>query len=216
MARSATPDAGKPYLIGIAGPSCAGKTELGQRLAVLLPAPILALDNYYLDRSDYPAQQRSQFNFDVPESLDHDLFLAHVRALSLGEEVARPVYDFTTHTRTRTTKLIRPGPFVIVEGLFLFHWEDVRALIDTCVFVDLDDRTCLGRRIFRDVNERGRAPEAVIMQFAQTVRPMAEKYVRPTQKFAGVVLCGDDPIDSSVAAVMAHVDRCAYRRAVGT
>lgn len=216
MAGRASSYVAKPYMIGVAGPSCAGKTELAERLSVLLPAPVLALDNYYLDYSERPLNERAQLNFDIPESLDHDLFRAHVLALSRGEEIARPVYDFTSHTRTRATKPVKPGPFVIVEGLFVLHWEDVRSLLDTRVFVDLDDRTCLGRRIFRDVNERGRTPESVIIQFSQMVRPMAEKYVRPTRSFADVVVFGDDPIDASVAVVMAHVDRTAYKRAVGT
>jgi DNA-damage-inducible protein J len=35
---------------------------------------------------------------------------------------------------------------------------------------------------------------------------MAEKYIRPTRAFADVAVCGDDPIEASVAAVMAHVE----------
>ncbi len=42
---------------------------------------------------------------------------------------------------------------------------------------------------------------------------MAERYIRPTHAFADVVVCGDDPIDASVAAVMAHVDHNAHRHA---
>jgi uridine kinase len=201
----------KPYLIGIAGPSCAGKTELSRRLASVLAARVLPLDAYYIDLAHLPLEQRAQSNFDVPTMLDHDLFLAHLTALALGREIARPVYDFATHTRSAATELLAPARFIIVEGLFLLYWEDVRQLLGTSVFVDLDDKTCLERRVFRDVQERGRTPESVIWQFGETVRPMCKQHIRPTQKFADVVVRGDDPIDRSVAAVMAHIGKHAQR-----
>jgi uridine kinase len=201
----------KPYLIGIAGPSCAGKTELARRLAATLATRVLPLDAYYIDLAHLPLEQRAQNNFDVPTALDHDLFLAHLAALAAGREIARPVYDFATHTRTAATELIAPAPFIIVEGLFVLYWEDVRRLFGAAVFVDLDDKTCLDRRILRDVKERGRTPESVLWQFGESVRPMCEKYIRPTHKFADVVVRGDDAIEHSVAAVMAHIDRNAHR-----
>ncbi len=203
----------KPYLIGIAGPSCAGKTELSRHLARLLSAAILPLDCYYFDLSHLPLEQRARHNFDIPSALDHDLFLQHLQMLHRGEPAPRPVYDFATHSRTGRVEVVKPGRFIIVEGLFVLYWEDVRNTFATRVFVDLDDKTCLDRRILRDVKERGRTPESVILQFTETVRPMAEKYIRPTHAFADVVVCGDDPIDASVAAVMAHVDHNAQRHA---
>ncbi len=203
----------KPYLIGIAGPSCAGKTELSRRLARLLSAAILPLDCYYFDLSHLPLEQRARHNFDVPDALDHDLFLRQLQMLHQGQDIPRPVYDFAAHSRTSKVEMVKPGRFIVVEGLFVLYWEDVRNTFGTRVFVDLDDKTCLDRRILRDVKERGRTPESVVLQFTETVRPMAEKYIRPTHTFADLVVRGDDPIEASVAAVMAHVDHNAHRRA---
>jgi uridine kinase len=199
------------YLIGIAGPSCAGKTELSRHLARLLSAAVLPLDCYYFDLSHLPLSDRARSNFDVPDALDHELFLSHLTALHQGHEIPRPVYDFATHSRTDKVDIVKPGRFIIVEGLFILYWEDVHHVFGTKVFVDLDDKSCLDRRIQRDVKERGRTPESVIFQFSETVRPMAEKYIRPTHRFADLVVCGDDPIDRSVAAVMAHVDQNSSR-----
>lgn len=196
-----------PYLIGIAGPSCAGKTELTRQLSRLLTATVLPLDCYYRDLSHLPLEERARQNFDMPDALDHELFARHLADLSAGREIARPVYDFSIHSRTGSNEIVKPGPYIIVEGLFVLYWESVRSLLHTKAFVDLDDKTCLDRRILRDVKERGRTPESVILQFSETVRPMAEKYIRPTHTFADVVVCGSDPIEASVAAVMAHVDR---------
>ena len=196
-----------PYLIGIAGPSCAGKTELTRHLSRLLSAAVLPLDCYYFDLSHLPLDERARHNFDVPNALDHDLFLFHLKGLRAGRAIERPVYDFSCHARTRKVEIIHPGRYIIVEGLFVLYWEDVRQQLGTKVFVDLDDQACLERRIERDVRERGRTAASVTAQFNQTVRPMAERYIRPTHASADLIVCGDDPIDASVATVMAHIDR---------
>ena len=197
----------RPYLIGIAGTSCSGKTKLARHLSRLLSAVILPLDCYYFDLSHLPLDERAHCNFDIPEALDRELLLAHVAGLSQGQEIPRPVYDFAVHARTSQVEIVKPGRYVIVEGLFSLYWEEARKLFGTKVFVDLDDQKCLERRISRDVRERGRTPESVLQQFNGTVRPMAEAYIRPTRGFADLTVRGDDPIDRSLARVMAHVNR---------
>ena len=44
----------KPYMIGIAGPSCSGKTSLAKELKLHLPAQavIIGMDSYYCDLSE--------------------------------------------------------------------------------------------------------------------------------------------------------------------
>jgi uridine kinase len=196
-----------PHLIGVAGPSCAGKTELARALADRLPAPIISLDSYYVDLVHLPFEERPRTNFDVPESLDKDLFVNQLRQLSRGEEIHVPVYDFTRHIRASETKSVRAGEFVIVEGLFALYWEEVRALLGTKVFVFADDDICFGRRLERDVRERGRTPESVREQYDSTVRPMAETYILPTRRFADLVLSGTDPLEQSVRAVLTRANR---------
>ena len=107
----------RPYLIGVAGPSCAGKTELSRGLAAQLPAIVLPLDCYYIDLADRPLEERARFNFDEPEALDQVLFLRHVRALSAGLAIERPVYDFATHTRTSKVEPVLPGKFHCRGGI---------------------------------------------------------------------------------------------------
>ncbi len=195
----------RPYLIGIAGPSCAGKTELSRHLAVRLPAVVVPLDSYYVDLSSRPMEERVRFNFDEPAALDHALFFEHLQALSQGSEIERPVYDFTTHSRTNRVECVRPGRFIVVEGLFVLYWDDVRALFGTKVYVDLPDGPCLERRINRDVRERGRTVESVRRQYAETVQPMAALYVHPTKNFADVIVAGDNLIERSIEAVTTHI-----------
>ncbi len=196
----------RPYLIGIAGPSGAGKTTLAQRLARELQAPILALDYYYRGLDAMPLAERARVNFDHPAALDRGLLLEQLAALAAGAAIRVPVYDFARHTRTSETVPLRAAGFTIVEGLFALHWEDVRALLGTRVFIEADDAVCFARRLERDTRERGRSAESVREQYVQTVRAMAERYVLPARVFADVVVSGTEPLEDCAAAVLAHVE----------
>jgi uridine kinase len=195
------------YLIGVAGPSGAGKTYLATQLAAALQGSVLALDRYYRDLSHLPLEERARVNFDAPEALDHGLIVEQVARLRNNETVHLPVYDFASHTRTRRTEVLRPWHVVIVEGLFTLHWPSLRELLGTKVFVDMNDEVCLMRRQARDVRERGRTPESVVEQYAAIVAPMAQRYVRPGIVFADVVVSGTESVDDGVSRVLAHYER---------
>ncbi|MBN2311157.1 MAG: uridine kinase [Candidatus Hydrogenedentes bacterium] len=193
-----------PYLIGIAGPSCAGKTVLAHALAARLARRqpvILPLDMYYADLAGVDPAARSRANFDTPDALDWPLVMAHVTALARGRAIAMPVYDFVHHTRAADTRPLGPGRIVIVEGLFALAHPELRALYDTRVFVTAPDAVCLARREARDVRERGRSAESVRTQYAETVRPMAQRHVLPTQRFADFVVSGDEAFEAAVEQI---------------
>lgn len=197
----------RPFLIGIAGASCSGKTELSNSLSERLGAPVLSLDSYYLDLAHMSLAERARINFDEPSSLDGPVICAQVADLAEGRAIEKPVYDFACHTRTPETVRVVPGAFVIVEGLFTLHWPELRRLFGVRVFIDVPDHVCFERRSRRDVVERGRTPESVLMQYDQTVRPMASLYVLPTRRFADVVVSGEEPIERSTQTVLAFVNK---------
>jgi uridine kinase len=195
----------RPYLIAIAGPSGSGKSELARNLAATLDAPILSIARYYNDAAHLSMEERLRLNFDDPSLLDQELLRQQIGSLLRGEEIAMPVYDFRNHVREPRTAPVRAAKFAIVEGLFALYWENVRQLAGTKVYVDAPDEICLGRRMERDVCERGRAAESVIEQYATNVRPMAELYVWPTRAYADVVVSGCQPVELSAQTVLAHL-----------
>lgn len=194
----------KPYLIGIAGPSGSGKTTLAARVAAELGGTVLSLDSYYFDLSHQPLDVRALTNFDHPDTLESELLARHLRELREGRSIEQPVYDFATHTREARTALVRPAGFIIVEGLFTLYWEHVRSLFRTTVYVDLEDQVCYSRRLDRDIRERGRTQSCVDRQYRDTVRPMAEQFIRPTRELADIVVRGDEPLAESTRRVVAH------------
>ena len=108
--------------------------------------------------------------------------------LRRGEEILCPVYDFTVHNRSDETILIKPERVIIVEGILIFENKELRDLMDIKIFVDTDADVRICRRIKRDVNKRGRSLESVIAQYQETVKPMHEKYVEPSKKYADIVV----------------------------
>ena len=178
----------RPYIIGIAGASCSGKTELAKRLAQSLGAVVCALDSYYRDLAHLEMAERARQNFDIPDALDHQLLCEQISALARGEIIRKPVYDFTRHVRSLETEVLEPAPIVVVEGLFTFYWQPLRDLLNLKVFIQTKDDICLQRRMERDIRERGRTPESVRLQFEETVRPMTHLHIDPTRSFADVVL----------------------------
>ncbi len=192
-------------IIGIAGSSGSGKSELSRRLSAATGAPVVSLDSYYRDLTHLPLEARAETNFDEPASLDDSLLLAQCSALAGGQAIDVPHYDFSCHTRVPGTQHIQPGDIVIVEGLFTLYWNDLRHLLHASIYVDLEDETCYARRLARDVRERGRTPESVEHQYLTTVRPMAEQYIWPTRRHADLIIRGDAQLDESVATVLSFV-----------
>jgi uridine kinase len=198
------------HLVGIAGASGSGKTTLAHALAEsLVDAAVLPMDAYYRDLAHLDRSARERWNFDAPEAIDWEPFVAGLRDLQRGETVQRPIYDFTTHTRQPTTEPVEPRPFLLVEGLLVLHHPVVRALLDTRVFLEVDARTAVDRRVARDCRDRGRDPDAVRAQYARDVQPMFDRYVRPTARWATLTLSGTDPVETSLLRLLEQLGRTA-------
>ena len=172
---------------GISGGSGAGKTTLTRRLVERLgpdDVSVLAFDAYYRDQGHLSPADRALVNYDHPDSLDHERFAADVEALRSGRDIASPVYDFATHTRTSEVVIVEARPVVIVEGILLLSFSEIATHLDLAVFIDVPEQVRLERRIKRDVVERGREPDDVRRQFAATVAPMHDEYVEPYRHLA--------------------------------
>ena len=177
-------------VIGIAGGSGSGKTTLMKNLVQQFQGEVSVVshDNYYKRHDDMTYEERSQINYDEPAAFDTELMVRQLQQLRNGESVLCPVYDYTVHNRSDETVVIEPKRVIIVEGILIFADAALREEMDIRIFVDTDADIRLCRRIKRDVNKRGRTLESVLNQYQQTVKPMHEKYVEPSKKFAHLVV----------------------------
>ena len=181
---------GKILVLGIAGGTGSGKTTLMKNLIERFAdhVTVLSHDNYYKRHDELTYEERCQLNYDEPAALETDLMAAHLDKLRSGEAIDCPVYDFTVHNRSNETVHIVPRPVIIVEGILIFENQPLRDLMDIRIFVDTDADVRLCRRIKRDVNKRGRSLESVLQQYQETLKPMHEKYVEPSKRFANIVV----------------------------
>ena len=177
-------------VIGIAGGTGSGKTTLMKNIISKFEdqVTVVSHDNYYKRHDGMTYEERSQINYDEPDAFDTDLMVQQLQQLRKGESVLCPVYDYTVHNRSDETVQIEPKRVIIVEGILIFADEALREQMDIRIFVDTDADVRLCRRIKRDVNKRGRTLESVLTQYQQTVKPMHEKYVEPSKKYAHLVV----------------------------
>ena len=177
-------------VLGIAGGSGSGKTTLMNNIVSRFTEDITVLshDSYYRRHDDMTYEERCQLNYDEPAALETELMVRHLDSLRNGEAIDCPVYDFTVHNRSDATQRIEPSRIIIVEGILIFENEALRDLMDIRIFVDTDADIRLCRRVKRDVNKRGRSLESVLTQYQQTVKPMYEKYVEPSKKYAHILV----------------------------
>ena len=177
-------------VIGIAGGTGSGKTTLMKNIMNRFGdvVTVLSHDNYYYRHDELTYEERCKINYDEPAALETDLMALHLNQLRHGMAIDCPVYDFTQHNRSGETTRIEPKNVIIVEGILIFENQPLRELMDIRIFVDTDADVRLCRRIKRDVNKRGRTLESVLTQYQETVKPMHEKYVEPSKRFADIVV----------------------------
>ena len=177
-------------VIGIAGGSGSGKTTLMKNLVEKFGdhVTVVSHDNYYKRHDELTYEQRCLINYDEPDAFETNLMAQHLDCLRQGQAIDCPVYDYTVHNRSNEVVRIEPRPVIIVEGILIFTDEALRELMDIRIFVDTDADVRLCRRIKRDVNKRGRSLESVLTQYQETVKPMHEKYVEPSKKYANLIV----------------------------
>ena len=181
----------RPLMIGIAGGTGSGKTTVARRVAAALSDSSVAfveMDSYYRSHIGLTMRELHHLNWDHPDAFDLDLFVAHLDAMSRGEPVEKPVYDYTVHARSAETIGIGKVDVVVVDGILLFTDERIRQRLDVKVFVDADADIRLVRRIKRDIASRGRPLEEILEQYVNTVRPMHMQFVEPSKRWADVIV----------------------------
>ena len=196
-------------VIGIAGGTASGKTTLMKNLINEFGGQVTVLshDNYYKRHDDMPYEERCKLNYDEPAAFDTSLMVYHLDQLRHGYSVECPVYDFTVHNRSDETIRLVPCRVIIVEGILIFENEDLRNLMDIRIFVDTDADIRLCRRIKRDVNKRGRSLESVLEQYKNTVKPMHDRYVEPSKKYADLVVPEGGKNQVALNMIIGHIRR---------
>ncbi len=188
----------------VAGPSSSGKTTFSHRLSVQLRSfglhpHLISMDNWFVNRDKTPVDEDGNYNFDVIEAIDLELFNDDMCDLLDGEEIELPTFDFKAGKRTYTGRKMRldDNDILIIEGIHGLNPRSTQELPDenkfkiyisalTSLNVDEHNRipssdTRLLRRMVRDARTRGYSAKETIANW-KSVRESEEKYIFPYQQ----------------------------------
>ncbi|MBI1220979.1 MAG: uridine kinase [Bacteroidetes bacterium] len=196
------------YLIGISGGSASGKTSFIQALSQLFDNEelcILSQDNYYKEKFEQECDENGKINFDLPNCIDMKSFLNDIRQLKAGKSIRRKEYQFQLEGNDTREIITNPSPVIIVEGLFLLHFEEIFNELDLKIFIDAQDSIKLQRRLERDIKERGVPREQVIYQWENHVLPSFHKYLAPFRDEADIIINNNEHFLTSLQVISDHI-----------
>ena len=181
-----------PYIIAITGGSGSGKTFLCNKLIREFgEEKILKIevDSYYKNLVHLKMEEREKNNFDHPDAFEFDLLYEDLNKIKNSKKINIPLYDYKTHTRKNEYRLIdREYNIILLEGIFSTYKTNIRNMLYLNTFIDISNRIRKNRRIKRDKQKRERTLESIEYQYSNTVKPMYEKYVEPTKKYADLII----------------------------
>lgn len=197
-------------LVLIAGPSSSGKTTTSKKLSLYLKNKginpfVLSTDDFFKNRIDTPKNENGEYEYDIPEALDIDLFNEKLTSLIKGEETLLPTYNFLTGEKEykHPPVSLKNRDLIIVEGIHTLNEmltskidrkNKLKIYISPFTPLDLDRHNHVStvdlrliRRLVRDYRTRGYNAEETLKNW-RVVRRSEEKYIFPYQKEADIVL----------------------------
>lgn len=193
----------------IAGPSSSGKTTFSHRLGIQLrtlgmKVHTIGVDDYFVNREDTPRDENGDYNYEILEALDVELFNRDMTALNNGEEVELPHYNFKTGKREYKGNKIKlnEGDVLVIEGIHCLNDKLSYSLEKKCKFkiyisalttLNVDEHNRIPttdgrliRRIVRDARTRATSAEETIARWP-SVRRGEENHIFPYQEEADVM-----------------------------
>jgi len=195
-----------PKIVLIGGGSSSGKTYITSRAVKLVSDPkevtVISFDDYYKPYSDLSLEERMKVNYDHPEAFDWPLLKKQIEALKKGQSIEKPIYDFASYTRSEKTETIIPKKVIVFEGIMALEKASIRNSADLKLFVACSPERRFLRRLIRDHTGRTNRPyDYIIKQYFDTVKPMFDMYVEPTQVYSDSIIYNEGTEESESKAV---------------
>ena len=188
------------FIVGITGGSGVGKTTLIEGLKTEFSGRVstFSLDNYYLPKDEQSKDENDVVNFDLPTALDIHKMNADLNELKSGKAINQKIYQFNNPSNVDSYFKIEPSELLIVEGLFVMHYEFCKNLLDYSVYLSVNRKLQLERRLLRDVKERNYSETDVMYQWENHVIPSYENFVKPYKEEADLIITNNDKFDENI------------------
>eukprot|EP00192_Tetraselmis_astigmatica_P003476 CAMPEP_0117693736 /NCGR_PEP_ID=MMETSP0804-20121206/27046_1 /TAXON_ID=1074897 /ORGANISM="Tetraselmis astigmatica, Strain CCMP880" /LENGTH=590 /DNA_ID=CAMNT_0005507323 /DNA_START=73 /DNA_END=1843 /DNA_ORIENTATION=+ len=169
-------------IVGLAARQAgSGKSAFSAKVKKLIPGvAVMSMDNYN------DGSLVIDGNFDDPRLTDYDTLLDNLRGLREGKAVQVPIYDFKTSSRVGYNTVEVPSSrIIILEGIYALS-SRLRDLIDLRVSITGGVHFDLVKRVLRDIDRSGQAPQEIIQQVSDTVYPMYKAFIEPDLALAHI------------------------------
>lgn len=196
-------------IILIGGGSASGKTFIIQEVTKLVGESNIthiSIDDYYNKVDNMPIEDRRKINYDHPRAFDWKLFRLHLEELKKDQTIEKPIYDYKILNRSDKTETIVPRKVILVEGITALVDKKCRDLANLKIFINASRERRLIRRIERDQKERARTFENIVEQYFDSVQPMYEEIIGPSQVYADVIINNDGVKNNSIRALTAIIN----------
>lgn len=178
----------KPFVIGVCGRSCSGKSTVVQELEKKYAGEFLHInqDKFFKVKAE---------NWERPESLRFDMLIKIIKLLKDGENAFIPTHRWTEVF----DREVKPYKIILVEGYLLFVNRELNNLFDKKIWVDVSDLNLLYRRLkrFNDLNQLDYAMNVVI--------PESKKYENEQRKTADIIIDGNKQKDELLKEIEKHI-----------
>ena len=195
----------KPFVIGIAGGSGSGETFFLKCFLEYFThgeVCLVSQDDYYIPVAHNMTQEENKlYNFDLPATVDRVSFEEDIASLLNGETILKKEYTFNNPDIVPKMLEIKPAPILIVEGLFIFHFEKIASILDLKIFIEADDEIALQRRIHRDFIERGYSRDDVVYKWVNHVLPAYNEYLLPYRDECDQVIVNNTDVADDIICV---------------
>ena len=202
-------DRGSVRFVLVAGPSSSGKTTFSHRLAIQLKTfglrpHIISMDNYFVDRDRTPVDIDGNYNFDVLEALDLELFNDDMIDLLNGETIEMPRFDFKSGRRVYKGDFLKfeENDILVIEGIHGLNPRTTENLpsenlfkiyISAMTSLNIDEHNRIPstdarllRRMVRDARTRSYSAQDTLRTWSK-VREGEERNIFPFQESADAV-----------------------------
>jgi phosphoribulokinase len=186
----------RPIILGIVGDSAAGKTTLTKGIAQVLGednVTTICTDDYHR----YDRAQRAEMGISAlhPDCNYLDIIQQHLALLRTGQPILKPIYNHTSGGFD-APEYIKPGKFVIVEGLLGYSTRGMRDSYDVKVYLAPPESLRTAWKVKRDTRKRGYT-EAEVMEQMRKREHDSEHYIRPQRQWADMVATFYPPSDDA-------------------
>jgi uridine kinase len=177
----------KPFVIGVAGDSGAGKDTFSNAIKDLFgdhSVVTLSGDDYHLwDRQKPMWQVMTHLN---PMANNLEAFGRDLMALTDGKSVQARHYNHESGKMGKPLS-INSNDFVIASGLHALYLPELRSCYNLGIYLDIDEGLRRHFKLQRDVQKRGHTVANVLSSFEKR-EPDSARFIRPQAAHADLIL----------------------------